>query len=78
MPSRQNAASAVNMLPAEVQGVQYSRANITAYVVQGLNLATEKHFQYIGSQDTLLPQSIFFKLAESYNGLYSTGFRVSS
>jgi len=58
--------------------VQYSRAHILSYVVEGLNLITEQNLQYTGAEDILGPQSIFYKIVKYHNELKRTSLRVSN
>lgn len=74
--SRQNAQSAVNMLVSEVYGVQYSRSNMTDYVVKGLNMGYTQTINYIGSEDNLIPKALSYQLKADVNGYKTTHYRV--
>lgn len=73
---RKNAQSAVNMVVPTSFGVQYSRLNLTDYLVKGLHLGYTQTYQYIGSEDSIIPKSIFYKVLGNLNGLKTSVFRV--
>ncbi|KAK6620190.1 hypothetical protein RUM44_006591 [Polyplax serrata] len=75
---RQNALSAVNMLTPKVYGVQYSRLNLTDYVVKGLHLGYTETFKYIGSEDSLIPKTFFYKILGNINGYKTTLLKAST
>lgn len=74
---RKNAQSAVNMLVPEVYGVQYSHLNLTDYLVKGLHLGYTQTVQYTGSEDSIIPKTVYYKLLGNVNGLKTTLLKVS-
>ncbi|KAL0267736.1 UNVERIFIED_CONTAM: hypothetical protein PYX00_009919 [Menopon gallinae] len=65
---RRNAQAAVDMLTPKVYGIQYSRKNITDFVLKGLNVAYTDDLSYIGSEDSIFPSSIFYGLRSELQG----------
>ncbi|KAK6620187.1 hypothetical protein RUM44_006588 [Polyplax serrata] len=66
---RKNAEAAVHLLTPQTFGVQYSQHNLTDYVLKGLNLEYLQTVSNIGSEDSLIPQTVFFHLNRDMNGL---------
>lgn len=66
------------MLVPEVFGIQYSRSNMTDYVVRELNMGYTQTINYIGSDDHLLPKSLHYLLKQDVNGYRKTECKVST
>lgn len=64
------------MLVPQVYGVQYSRLNLTDYLVKGLHLGYTQTLQYVGSKDSLIPSSVFYKVLGNVNTYKTTLLKV--
>lgn len=64
-----NAQAAESFLNEDRKGHQYSRSFLRDYVDEHLNLAYYQQISYIGSQDEVLPQAVFFATQRNIGGL---------
>lgn len=64
-----NAQAAQDFLNEERKGQQYSRTHLRDYVDEKLNLGYYQRFNYIGSEDDILPQAVFLATQRNIGGL---------
>lgn len=67
-----NAQSAVKLLNPKNYGAQYSSSSFRSHVMEEMNLAYKHHLSYIGSEDHLIPQAIFYKVQKNMGGYRSS------
>lgn len=64
-----NAKAAEKFLNEDVDGIQYSRSYLRDYAVSEMNLGLNRQFDYIGSEDDIIPNAVFVATERSIGGL---------
>lgn len=64
-----NAMAAEKFLNEDTDGIQYSRSYLRDYAVEEMNLAYNRQFDYIGSEDEIIPNAVFLATERNIGGL---------
>ncbi len=64
-----NAQAAEKFLTEDDEGYQYSRSYLRDYVVEEMNLGYNQQFDYIGSEDDIIPNAVFLATERNIGGL---------
>lgn len=73
-----NAQSAVNMLSPKKYGKQSSKKYMRSHLARQVNLAYQQSFSYIGSDESFLPNAMFYSLRQNLGGYMKQPIGVSS
>lgn len=72
-----NAQSAVNLLSPKKYGKQASKKYMRSNLARQLNLAYQQSVSYIGSDDSFLPNAMFYSLRQNLGGYKKQPMGVS-
>lgn len=64
-----NAKAAEKFLNEEDDGIQYSRSYLRDYAVNEMNLGYNQQFDFIGSEDDIIPNAVFLATERKIGGL---------
>ncbi|KAF5294837.1 hypothetical protein FQA39_LY00321 [Lamprigera yunnana] len=73
---RENAKSALHLLPEKNYGIQYSKKYITNYYIPEINSAFKSVLQYIGGVDSLMPKYAMHSFQPDVGGIKKESVRM--
>jgi hypothetical protein len=77
-PRATNARTAEGLLNPVEMDLSYPQNLMTSFNMEDVNIAYEDVFNYIGSRDSIVPSSVFFKLLTRIGGDTSEQLNVSN